>query len=200
MLGLHVLEDLYGWSSLAPAGNGGMKGASQIVVRKNEIDEWIAEDRYSLDYTTPSLDDQQDVQLLFAQQDEETGETAWGVVIPQNSCDEPYDYPLEDHEIYMIWAMGSNHHFAFHGVFRGQFTANLMGLPPSEPDMEEYDHVDLVMPNVSSKLLKDRRVSINKLFDLDLNLFYLRFFVTFYLSGERRGGLGPYQSIHLLIL
>jgi len=148
MLGLHALE-AYGWTALGPAGNGGMKGASQIVVRKNDDDEWIAEDRYSMEYTTPSLDDQQDVQLLFAQQDEETGETEWGVVIPQNSCDEPYDYPLEDHMIYMIWALGSTHDFSFHGVNRGQATVNLMGPPPSIPDMEDHDHVDLVMPNVS---------------------------------------------------
>ena len=57
---------------------------------------WMAEDRHSFDYVTPSMDEKQDVQLLFAEQDEETGETAWGVVIPQDACDEPYDYALED--------------------------------------------------------------------------------------------------------
>ena len=147
MVGLHILEGSYGWSSLGPGGNGGMKGASQIVVRKNDDDEWIAEDRYSSDYATPSLDEQQDVQLLFAQQDDETGETAWAVVIPQNSCDER-DYTLEDHDMFMIYAMGSTHDFAFHGDERGSFTANLLGLPPFLPDMDEYEHVDLVMPNV----------------------------------------------------
>jgi len=172
MLGLHVVEDLYGWSALAPAGNGGMKGASQIVVRKNNDDEWIAEDRYSMEYTTPSMDAQQDVQLLFAQQDEVTGETAWGVQILVNSCDEPYDYPLEDHMIYMLWAFGSTHDFSFHGSDRGQFTANLMGLPPSEPDMEEYDHVDFVMPNVSmvreEEDLDPTNAFICSYFDLDV--------------------------------
>lgn len=83
-----------------------MKGASQIVVRKDDTTgDWIAEDRNSADYVTPSLDEQQDVQLLFAQQDEDSGETAWGVVIPQNSCDEDgFDYAIEDRNTFMLWA------------------------------------------------------------------------------------------------
>ena len=147
MLGLHILNDSFGWSALGPGGNGGMKGASQIVVRKNDDDEWIAEDRYSTAYQTPSLDDSQDVQLLFAKQDEITGETAWGVVIPQNSCDER-DYMIEDKNIYMIYALGSSHSFAFHGSERGQFTSNLLGAPPAHHNMEDYDHFDFVMPNI----------------------------------------------------
>jgi len=149
MLGLHATEGVTGWSSLAPAGNGGMKGASQIVVRKDEAtDEWIAEDRYSMEYQMPSMDEKQDVQLLFAQQDEDTGETAWGVVIPQNSCDEPYDYAIEDRNTFMLWALGNSHPFSFHGADRGQFTANLMGPPPTTIDLDSYDSVDLLMPNV----------------------------------------------------
>jgi len=149
MIGLHVLEGSFGWSALGPGGNGGMKGASQIVVRKNDDDEWVAEDRYSTDYSTPTLDESQDIELLFAQQDDVTGETSWGVVLPQNSCDER-DYPLdEDHNVFMIYALGSTHDFNFHGGARGQFTANLLGLPPNQPNMDDYDHVDLVMPNVS---------------------------------------------------
>ena len=149
MIGLHVLEGSFGWSALGPGGNGGMKGASQIVVRKNDDDEWVAEDRYSTDYSTPTLDESQDIKLLFAQQDDVNGETSWGVILPQNSCDER-DYPLdEDHNVFMIYALGSTHDFNFHGGARGQFTANLMGLPPHEPNMDDYDHVDLVMPNVS---------------------------------------------------
>ena len=130
-----------------------INSASQIVVRKDDTSgEWIAEDRYSMDYVTPSMDEQQDVQLLFAQQDEDTGETAWGVVIPQDSCDEPYDYAIEDKSIFILWAFGSSHSFsAFHGTDRGQFTANLMGPPPTVLDLEAYDYVDLLMPNVPSE-------------------------------------------------
>ena len=105
-----------------------------------------------MDYTMPSMDDSQDVQLIFAQQDEDTGETAWGVVIPQNSCDEPYDYAIEDRQIFMIWAYGSDHGFGYHGDTRGQFTANLMAAPPEVINLDEYEYVDLAMPNVSGKL------------------------------------------------
>ncbi|KAL7535490.1 hypothetical protein ACHAXR_006524 [Thalassiosira sp. AJA248-18] len=147
MMGLHATEDVFGWSALAPSGNGGMKGAAQIVVRQDNSGEWIAEDRHSFDKVTPSMDEQQDVQLLFAQQDEDTGETAWGVVIPQDPCDEPYDYAIENRDIMMLWAVGSAHDFGFHKS-RGQFMANLMDLPPVIPDLNEYDHIDLVMPNV----------------------------------------------------
>jgi hypothetical protein len=126
-----------------------MKGASQIVVRKDgTTNEWIAEDRYSMDYVTPSLDEKQDVQLLFSKQDEETGETAWGVVLPQDSCDEPYDYAIEDRNIFMIWAVGSSHTFSYHGTNRGQFTANLRHKPPALPDTSSYNQFDVLMPNV----------------------------------------------------
>lgn len=145
-LGMHVTEGSKGWTALATAGNGGMKGASQIVVRK-EAGDWIAEDRYSMDYTTPTLDEQQDVQLLFAQQDEDVGETAWGVLIPQNSCDEQ-DYDIEDKTIFMLWAMGSSHNFGYHFDNRGQFMANLLAPPKELPSTEELDHIDFVMPNV----------------------------------------------------
>merc|ERR1719183_2208425 len=72
MIGLHVLEGSFGWRALGPGGNGGMKGASQIVVRKNDDDKWVAEDRYSDGYSTPTLDESQDIKLLFAQQDDVT--------------------------------------------------------------------------------------------------------------------------------
>ena len=117
-------------------------------MRKDESGEWIAEDRYSFDKVTPSLDEKQDVQLLFAQQDDDTGETAWGVVIPQDSCDDPYDYAIEDKSILLLYAFGQSHDFAFHGGNRGTFTGNLLGPPPEIPDMGDYDYFDLVMPNV----------------------------------------------------
>jgi len=148
MLGMHVTEGSTGWTALATAGNGGMKGASQIVVRKDETGEWIAEDRYSMDYTTPILDEQQDVQLLFAQQDEDAGETAWGVLIPQDSCDDPYDYAIEDKSVFMLWAMGSSQAFGYHGNSRGQFMANLLSAPLVQPSTEGLAYVDFVMPNV----------------------------------------------------
>lgn len=149
MLGLHAMEGVTGWSSLAPAGNGGMKGASQIVVRQDESGTWIAEDRHSFEYAQPSMDEQQDVQLLFAQQDDETGATSWGVVIPQNSCDAPFDYAIEQKDMPMLWAFGDEHDFFYHkGSNRGQFTANLMAAPPVVPDLTAYPSIDLVMPNV----------------------------------------------------
>ena len=57
-----------------------IKGASQIVVRRNSLDSWVAEDRHSNDYVTPNLDESQDVELLFAEQSEDEG-TSWGVVM-----------------------------------------------------------------------------------------------------------------------
>ncbi|KAL7544418.1 hypothetical protein ACHAWF_007803 [Thalassiosira exigua] len=150
MLGLHATHGVFGWSALGPAGNGGMKGASQIVVHQDDSGTWIAEDRHSFDYVTPLIDDHQDVQLLFAQQDEMTGETAWGVVLPQNSCDESgLDYEIQNRQMFMIWAYhGESHSFNFH-TNRGQFTANLLASPRKYVDMSEYDYIDLLMPNVA---------------------------------------------------
>mmetsp|Transcript_57812 Transcript_57812/g.172583 ORF Transcript_57812/g.172583 Transcript_57812/m.172583 type:complete len:765 (-) Transcript_57812:119-2413(-) len=138
LVGLRAPSHAHGWSSLALAGNGGMKGASQIVVRRSrkddadeeEEEEWIAEDRYSADYVAPSLDDSQDVKLLFAAQSEESG-TSWGVALLSDSCDDR-DYPVVDRSVWMHWALGPSHDFAFHGNDRGQFHANLMRAPPSD--------------------------------------------------------------------
>jgi len=148
-LGLHALET-FGWTALALAGNGGMKGASQIVVRKPEGDVWVAEDRHSMDYVTPDMDDSQDVRLLFANQNED-GETAWGVQIPLNSCDED-DYPILNVTKFMHWALGESHEtFGFHGKRRGQFQINLLQAP--SPVVEPTgEYVDIRMPNVSVEL------------------------------------------------
>jgi len=147
MLGLHALEGVNGWSILALSGNGGMKGASQIVVRRDDDDEWVAEDMHSHDYITPLIDESQDVQLIFAQQDELTGETAWGVVLPKDSCDES-DYHIDDKKRFMLWAYGQTHDFYFHSNNRGQFLANLLAPPPEPVSFDEYDKMALTMPNV----------------------------------------------------
>ena len=156
MLGLHAVNETYGWTALAVAGNGGMKGASQIVVRKqqqqqenNNNDEWIAEDRNSQDYTTPSLDESQDVKLLFANQTtDDKGETAWGVLLMMNSCD-PLDYPILNVSVFMHWALGDSHTFGYHGSRRGQFHANLRQAPTEAPSTDGLDFIDIRMPNVS---------------------------------------------------
>ena len=147
MLGLHALEDVKGWSSLALSGNGGMKGASQIVVRRDDDDKWVAEDMHSHDYVTPSVDESQDVQLIFAQQDELTGEAAWGVVLPKDSCDE-FDYHIDDKKRFMLWAYGQTHDFFFHSSNRGQFEANLLAPPPEPVSFDEYDKMAFTMPDV----------------------------------------------------
>lgn len=161
-LGLHVTKDAFGWTSLALAGNGGMKGASQIVVRKEDErnvlgtgTQWVVEDRNSQDYSTPELDKSQDVKLLFADQDEDTGETWWGVLLPISSCDE-MDYSIRDVSVFMLWALGNQHTFTYHGDRRGQFHANLMHAPEpkavenddDEEEEEEYEELEVLMPNV----------------------------------------------------
>lgn len=148
MLGLHATQDAEGWSALALAGNGGMKGASQIVVRKDDAtQEWVAEDRYSSDYVTPTLDEQQDVRLLFAHQ--ELGETAWGVLLPLDSCDTQQDYPIQNITVFMHWALGNDHAFSFHGNRRGQFHANLLSAPKEEEDTTGLEYMDFLNPNVT---------------------------------------------------
>lgn len=145
-LGLHAV-DTFGWTSLSLSGNGGMKGASQIVVRKDEKNDnkWVAEDRFSTDYTMPTLDEQQDVKLLFAQQSDD-GVTAWGVELPMNSCDD-HDYPIQNITTSMLWAFGDSHTFGFHGPNRGQFSANLMNEPVVFSEATG-DFVDMRMPDV----------------------------------------------------
>lgn len=145
MLGLHAPNHFDGWSALALNGNGGMKGASQIVVRYQN-GEWIAEDRHSEDYVTPSLDESQDVQLLFAEQNDKSG-TSWGVRIKMNSCDE-HDYAIEDLDRFMLWALGSSHEFTYHGNNRGQFHANLMQAPAVEKAVDDLEFIDFLMSSV----------------------------------------------------
>ena len=146
MLGLHAAKDTFGWTALAVAGNGGMKGASQIVVRQSEDDEWVAEDRNSQAYAMPALDVSQDIKLLFAAQTD-AGETSWGVLLPMKSCDE-FDYPIQNISVFMHWAFGSDHTFGYH-LERGQYHANLLQAPQELPSTEGLDYTDILMPSVN---------------------------------------------------
>ncbi|KAL7480614.1 hypothetical protein ACHAW6_006293 [Cyclotella cf. meneghiniana] len=149
LLGFHALDNTEGWTALGINGNGGMKGATFIIVRE-EGGEWIAEDRHAMDYVMPTLDDQQDVRLLFAKQ--ENGQTAWGVAIPQNSCDsEGNDYEIQDRTITMLWAVGTSHAFETHTA-RGQFQVNLMQAPKELPSTDELPYFEILMPNVTVKM------------------------------------------------
>ena len=98
--------------------------------------------------TTPVLDAEQDVRLLFALQDEENGQTAWGILVPRNSCD-LNAYAIQDKRMYMHWAYGSDHTFGYHGRSnRGQFHANLLQAPKVLPPTEGLSFLDMTMPNV----------------------------------------------------
>mmetsp|Transcript_53968 Transcript_53968/g.101216 ORF Transcript_53968/g.101216 Transcript_53968/m.101216 type:complete len:617 (+) Transcript_53968:45-1895(+) len=144
-LGLHA-ENHTGWSALAIGGNGGMKGAQQFVVRKVD-DEWVAEERYSTDYTTPQLQETQEVLLFFAS--ESGGHTSWGVLLPTRSCQPGDRYAMEDVGMFMHWALGYSHDF-FHHKERGQFSTNLVAGPPTPPpDMSSFETVTMTMPDVS---------------------------------------------------
>ncbi|CAK0875410.1 unnamed protein product [Prorocentrum cordatum] len=140
-----------GWSALAFAGNGGMKGAQQFVVRQ-EGGTWIAEERYSTDYAPPQMQETQDLTLIFAS--EEKGGTAWGLLLPRISCGAGDRYPVEDVSRWMHWALGSSHSFAYHSSKRGQFHVNLLSGPSTLPDLPSLEEVDVLMPDVDVVLGK----------------------------------------------
>lgn len=129
-LGMHAVGHSKGWSAVGYAGNGGMKGASQVVVRIGTDGNWVAEDRFSLDYVTPTLDAKQDIKLIFAADNGQN--TSWGVILPKDSCDID-DYATENVSRTFLWALGSSHDFNQHTA-RGQFHANLIsGITPFAP-------------------------------------------------------------------
>jgi len=142
-LGLFI-EQHSGWSALAFGGNGGMKGAQQFVVRKVD-GAFVAEERYSTDYVTPALQPTQEVALIFA--NEESGNTAWGILIPKSTCNAGERYPVEDFSRFMHWALGSSHEFLYH-TSRGQFHANLLTGPMTLEDFSNAKNVSFEMPNV----------------------------------------------------
>lgn len=141
------------WSSLAMAGNGGMKGAREIVVRKNSNGDWTAEDRYSTAYAMPALSSSQDVKLVRAA--EVNGGTAWEVLLPLNACKGdvdglPSNYPLDqDVNRWMLWALGGSHTFSYHGKKKGAFHANLLSGFKPQPSAAGLQNVTLSMPNVA---------------------------------------------------
>ncbi|CAE7471897.1 moxd2 [Symbiodinium sp. CCMP2456] len=143
-LGLHA-ENHVGWSALAIGGNGGMKGAQQVVVRQVE-GAWVAEERYSADYVEPHLQETQEVLLIFA--NESAGSTSWGVLLPTRSCKAGDRYAMEDVGMFMHWALGYSHTFSYHKE-RGQFHTNLVSGPPAPPpDMSSFPSVTFTMPDV----------------------------------------------------
>jgi hypothetical protein len=143
-LGLHAQGHTKGWSGIGFSGNGGMKGASQIVVRL-EADQWVAEDRFSLDYVTPTLDPEQNVRLIFAQ--DNGVNTSWGVLVPKDSCD-VNDYATENVGRSFLWALGSSHTFVQHAT-RGQFHANLIDGTVPFTALTGVKVVDVKMPNAT---------------------------------------------------
>lgn len=119
-----------------------------MTVRQDDDGSFVAEDRYAMGYEMPTMDEQQDVKLLFAEQDE-NGQTAWGVAIPQNSCDESgNDYEILSRSSNMLWAVGSGHDFGYH-MARGQFQANLLEAPQEPASTDGLASVELRMPNVT---------------------------------------------------
>lgn len=151
-LGMHIANHKDGWSSIAFGGNGGMKGASSIVVRKVD-GEWVAEDRYSTDYVTPTMDPEQDVRLIFASETDH--DTKWAVLLPLKSC-HAQDYAIYDVSQYLLWALGSKHQFTQHEFnMRGQFHANLISKPPAKAtvDLKSFMLHNIVMQDVHVKIV-----------------------------------------------
>eukprot|EP00971_Amphidinium_carterae_P146128 2896311-Amphidinium_carterae.1 len=60
-IGVHAVNH-DGWVGIGLNGNGGMRGASMVVVRQ-EREVWVAEGRYSHGYELRLMDQQQDVTL-----------------------------------------------------------------------------------------------------------------------------------------
>lgn len=142
-LGLEI-EGHKGWSALAFAGNGGMKGAQVFVVRQ-DAGSWVAEERYSEDYSTPVLQSSQQVELVFA--NENQNRLSWGILLPLTSCAGDR-YPIEDRSQFMLWAAGSDHSFTYHATMRTQFHLNLMSGPEEVVDVSSLSHVDMLVHNV----------------------------------------------------
>jgi len=151
-LGMDVAGHSGGWSALSIAGNGGMKGARMIVVRKDTGGAWIAEDRYSQNYVTPTPFETQDVHLMFAK--ETNGGTSWGVLLPIDSCKPKANgfetnYPLtDDINRWMLWATGHSHTFGYHKG-RGQFRVNLLSGSKLPPSTIGHETAQILMPNAS---------------------------------------------------
>lgn len=147
-LGMHVSGGVKGWTSLAFGGNGGMKGAHEVVVRQKDS-VFVAEDRYSNDYVTPQLDGAQHTKLIFASQDSE--KTTWAVLLPMNTCDDQ-DYPILDINGYMLWAFGATHDFSYHGqINRGQFHLNPLSGPKVVANLTDITTHKLVAPKIEVK-------------------------------------------------
>lgn len=169
MLGMHIAGHT-GWSSLALAGNGGMKGANYVVVRKNDDGEFVAEDRFSLDYVTPQLAARQNVRLMFA--NEENGGTSWGVLMQKQPCDDDV-YPIEDISRFILWAKSptQSHAFGYHGaITRGQFKFNMVSGPTTPPDFTGLNTVDVLMTNMNVTHLNDASATNSykcQVFDLE---------------------------------
>jgi len=146
-LGVHA-EKHNGWTGIGLNGNGGMKGASMVTVRKVN-QEWVAEDRHSLAYATPVLDEQQDVILLDAQ--DNNGDVVFSILMPFKSCDEN-DYPIRNLRQTVIWAKGSSHDFTYHGnaadVDRGAAEVNFFQASAQVVDPPDAVTLELKMPNV----------------------------------------------------
>lgn len=103
-----------GWLSVALSANGGMRGADIWLLTKNTAGNWILEDRFSSDMVTPTLDAQQDLNLINAQQTD--AETCMIFQRRVSTCDvNQADLDFSPYGQYVIYAFSTSSTFAYHG-------------------------------------------------------------------------------------
>ena len=118
------------WMGLGVSASGSMVGADIIVVR-NVGSSWIAEDRFALSTSMPSLDSRQDVTLLGASST--SGFSFFQVVRPLVYCNnDGQDVNIDNSVIPLILAYGAegSYDLAYHGFDRrGTVWLNLLQKP-----------------------------------------------------------------------
>eukprot|EP00163_Fabomonas_tropica_P020690 TRINITY_DN36597_c0_g1_i1.p1 TRINITY_DN36597_c0_g1~~TRINITY_DN36597_c0_g1_i1.p1 ORF type:complete len:591 (-),score=114.94 TRINITY_DN36597_c0_g1_i1:122-1894(-) len=128
---VHALR-IHGWVAIGFSADGAMRGMDALVYRQVQ-GKYVLEDRWSDDFTAPTLDESQDATLVSGGHDDTKG-TYFEFKRPIESCD-PHDLPIaSDVPMHVMWAFGNNHAFVYHGPSqRGTKPMYLIGSAPTTP-------------------------------------------------------------------
>ncbi|CEL93840.1 unnamed protein product [Vitrella brassicaformis CCMP3155] len=141
-----------GWVGLGLSANGGMKGADIIVVREGSNGTYVVEDMFSTDYAMPTLDAQQNVELIFANR---TGqETVFLVERDIEPCDiwEDFDISKGEMKVIAAWQAEEIHELMYHGPAKRVTKALILRDHDQISPIEQtpgIQTVDIQMPNVT---------------------------------------------------
>ncbi|OXA56383.1 DBH-like monooxygenase protein 1 [Folsomia candida] len=125
-----------GFVGLGFSRGGGMSGADIVVGGVRNGVPYL-EDRHAISRSTPILDEEQNVELIEAFENDTHTFIKFSRKL--ETCDEEGDVAITEDTISLIWSFGATDDLVYHGANRGSRSVNLLDPQgPENPDLSKY--------------------------------------------------------------